>query len=53
MRTALVEWSVGSPRMDAMINATQAFATRAFTAPKVPHGLGDDAELAAVAAANP
>ena len=35
MRTALVEWSVASPRIDAMINATQSFASRAFTAPKV------------------
>ena len=36
VRTALVEWSVASPRIDAMINATQAFAARSFTAPKVP-----------------
>ena len=53
MRTALVEWSIGSPRNDAMINATQAFATRAFTAPKVPRGLGEVVELAAVVAAHP
>ena len=36
VRTALVEWSIGSPRIDAMINATQAFATHAFSVPKVP-----------------
>ncbi len=53
MRTALVEWSIGSPRTDSMINATQAFAARAFTAPKVPHGFCDVEDLAAAIAANP
>ena len=35
MRTAVSDWSIGSPRVDAMIAASQAFATRTFTAPKV------------------
>ena len=35
VRTALVKWSIVSPRVDAMINGTQAFARRTFTPPKV------------------
>ena len=53
VRTALVEWSLGSPRVDAMINATQAFATRTFTAPKVPQGLGNSEDHCTIIAGHP
>ncbi len=39
MRTALARWSVASPQIHAMINATQVFATEMFTAPKVTPSL--------------